>query len=71
MELQGKLYVPLHNHAGNIACLLDPDTGERVESYAYSAFGEALFDSALTPWRFSSKRYDEESGFIYRPCAGC
>ena len=65
MEVDGNLYAPIHNHAGSVCCLIDPATGEAIESYSYSAFGEALFESSLIPWRFSSKRFDEESGFIY------
>ncbi|MEI8365431.1 MAG: RHS repeat-associated core domain-containing protein [Parachlamydiaceae bacterium] len=65
MELSGKLYTPIHDHCGNVACLLDGTTGEPVECYHYSAFGETITNEAMTPWRFSSKRFDEETGFIY------
>lgn len=64
MEVDNKVYAPIHDHNGSVACLLDGVTGELVGSYRYSAFGEAL-DSAEIPWTFSSKRYDEESGFFY------
>jgi RHS repeat-associated protein len=57
--------VPIHDYAGSVACLLDAGNGDLVERYRYSAYGEETFDDAISPWRFSSKRYDDESGFIY------
>lgn len=65
MELNESLYIPIHDHIGNVCCLLDGTTGEPVETYRYTSFGEELFDAALSPWRYASKRIDEESGFIY------
>lgn len=67
LEINQKLYVPIHDHIGNVACLLDGATGVVVESYRYSSFGEELFDGlkAICPWRFSSKRTDAESGLVY------
>ena len=73
IELQGKAYVPIHDHIGNIVCLVDPEEGIAVETYRYTTFGEeTLFeasgepmDASINPWRFSSKRVDEETGFVY------
>jgi len=73
MEFQGKAYAPIHDFHGNVVCLISAETGKAVEVYRFSAFGEEqLFDgngqeleSALNPWRFSSKRYDEETGLVY------
>ena len=31
----------------------------------YTAFGEQLTPSKLSPWRFASKRYDDETGYTY------
>ena len=71
IEIDGQLYVPLHDHHGHLVCLLD-STGEPVEIYRFSAFGEEeVFDvernpkRAINPWRYSSKRSDPETGFIY------
>jgi RHS repeat-associated protein len=65
LELRGAVYIPLHNLQGSVAALLSP-TGERVESYRYSAFGEENAPTpALSPWRFSSKRVDSETGLVY------
>jgi len=66
-EIDQKVLVPLHDHIGNVACLLDSLTGAIVETYRYSSFGEELFDGskAISPWRFSSKRTDAESGLVY------
>lgn len=75
IELSGTAYLPLHDHAGNVIALLDPDSREVVERYNYSAFGKeeiysgdgfALKRSLIrNPWRFAEKRIDEESGLIY------
>lgn len=73
MEFQGKAYAPIHDCQGNVACLIDSNTGKVAEFYRLSAFGEErIFDSnneeitaGINPWRFSSKRCDEETGLIY------
>ncbi len=72
MELHDNVYFPLHDHLGHASCLLDA-SGAVIETYRYTAFGEELIydvaqqlrDSSLNPWRYTSKRYDPESGFIY------
>lgn len=72
IELGTNTYVPLHDHNGNISCLLDI-VGTPIETYRYTAFGEEyvfdqngeLIEKASNPWRFSSKRVDEETGLIY------
>lgn len=65
IEVQGRLYIPVHDHNGNISCLLDGSDGQVAESYRYTAFGEPLFEEALSPWTYASKRFDRETGFIY------
>jgi len=71
-ELNGKPYVPISDHRGNIVTLIDLQRKKPVESYRFSAFGEeALIYTViypvslqkLCPWRFCSKRVDEETGF--------
>ncbi len=72
LELYEEHYVPVHDHLGHICALLDP-SGEVVETYRYSVFGEErIYDAqnqlkteALSPWRYAGKRHDAESGFIY------
>ena len=75
IELDGKVYAPIHDFRGNVCCLLSHETGKTVENYRYSAFGKAqvlspdgnvLNASALhNPWMFSSKRLDTETGLVY------
>lgn len=66
IELRGKAYAPIHDSNGNIVMLLDSLTGQICENYRYSAFGEEIdVESPLNPWRYSSKRCDPETGFIY------
>jgi len=71
LELDQNSYIPLHNIVGHVIALLNLD-GSLYETYQYSAFGsEKIFDStggqivdSRNPWRFSSKRKDEETGFL-------
>lgn len=76
IEMDSKVYAPIHDHTGNIVTLVDAGTGEVAEVYRYSAFGEeTCFKShggkewrpaniATSPWRFASKRTDSESALI-------
>lgn len=73
-EIQGEAYVPLHDIAGNVVRLVDPQSREVVESYEYTAFGEERIYSRSgkretssrvgNPWRFAEKRVDAETGFV-------
>ncbi len=64
LEIHGTTYIPIHDRQGNIATLIDLN-GKPVETYRYDAFGnESTPDSPISPWRFSSKRVDPESGLI-------
>lgn len=75
IELQGHIYAPIHDHQGTVRCLLDIATGSVAEFSRTSAYGEEqLYDGAGTaletseignPWRFSSKRVDDETGFVF------
>ncbi len=40
LELRGQIYAPIHDHRGNVCCLIDSTTGNVVEGYCYTAFGE-------------------------------
>lgn len=61
-ELNGETYLPHHDHRGNLTSLIKE--GEIVETHHYNAFGETNTNS-LSPWLFSSKRHDEETGLYY------
>ncbi|MBA3603342.1 MAG: RHS repeat-associated core domain-containing protein, partial [Parachlamydiaceae bacterium] len=73
IELQGQVYAPLHDHLGNVTALIDAKTAKPIEVYRYTSFGEEqVFDgegnsiqASINPWRFSSKRVDSETGFVY------
>ncbi len=70
---EGTLYMPLQDYRGSVVGLYNFTTKEVVEQYRYTAFGDCeAFDSeglplkrCLSPWRFSSKRIDEETGLYY------
>lgn len=58
-------HAPIHDHNGNIIALINADTGTLTEEYDYTAFGEEEQTNYINPWRFSSKRYDPETGLVY------
>lgn len=63
IEIEGKIYVPLKDHANSIAVLRNLE-GISVEEYRYTAFGEKekiKEGGLLVPWGFRSHRYDDES----------
>ncbi len=71
-EFDSKIYVPIHDHRGNVVSILT-EVGNIIETYRYSAYGvEEIFDYAgvkttdsINPWRFSGKRIDSETGLGY------
>ena len=65
IELHGTPYLPIHDHRGALVTLIDLKTNTPTETYRYTAFGEELTHNRLAPWRFSSKRFDQESGFLF------
>lgn len=66
IELNHEVFVPLHDHNGNVVTLLNGH-GVSTRNYTYTAFGEHvnLDPNDLNPWRFSSKVFDAETGFTY------
>ncbi len=64
LELNDKVFIPIHDRQGNITVLLDLD-GKAIETYNYDAFGHEITNNQISPWRFSSKRCDSETGLIY------
>lgn len=64
-ELKDKTYVPIHDHRGCVVTLVETKKKQAVETYRYTAFGEELTDGKLSPWRFASKRIEEETGLVF------
>lgn len=66
IELKNKRYIAVSDIQGSIACLID-QSGKAAASYRYTAFGEieSSQGSLQNPWRFCSKRLDEESGWHF------
>ncbi len=64
-EFDGESFVPIHNRQGSVALLVDFD-GNVFEDYRYDAFGNRTWGtfSPRNPWRFASKRCDDETGLI-------
>lgn len=75
LEFDGIVYAPFHDLLGNIVSLVHSEKNYVAESYRYNAFGEELLynyyhftlqDSWINnPWRYQSKRIDEESGLVF------
>jgi RHS repeat-associated protein len=70
IELGSKRYAPIHDHRGNVCCLIDGESKLPVEWYHYSAYGREIpyslqYKPVGNPWRFSSKRVDDETGLVY------
>ena len=73
-EIKGETYIPLHDIAGNVVRLIDPQNAQVIESYEYTAFGQvSIFNAAgeqedaslvSNPWQFAEKRIDDKSGLI-------
>jgi RHS repeat-associated protein len=64
LEIKGEVYIPFHDLHGSMAAVYAPKS-HTLEDYSYTAFGEEQFANPLSPWRFSSKRTDAETGFVY------
>nr|NGX35074.1 putative deoxyribonuclease RhsB [Candidatus Anoxychlamydiales bacterium] len=72
-EIKGFIYAPIYDISGNLTSLVFKKSIS--EHYRYSAFGEEkiynYFKSEISnssiknPWRFSSKRIDEETNLVY------
>lgn len=62
--INGRIYVPIHDQRGNIIAFLDRYKNV-TEAYRYTAYGEELTGNTFSPWRFSSKRVDDETNYSY------
>ncbi|MEM1282580.1 MAG: RHS repeat-associated core domain-containing protein [Chlamydiota bacterium] len=75
IEVNNRTYAAINDYRGNITCLVDIATAEVMECYRYTAFGEEVViggdqkiktpDKAICSWRFSSKRYENETKFVF------
>ncbi len=74
-ELEGLLYVPIHDLHGNVKKLLSVIRNKVMETYTFSPTGrESIVDywndpisysKARNPWRFQCERIDDETGLLY------
>jgi RHS repeat-associated protein len=64
-----KTYFPGYDGNGNVALLVDGDTGAAGAVYEYGPFGELIRSSgvyaATNPFRFSTKYQDKETDLLY------
>lgn len=75
IEINSELFAPIHDLQGSIVTLVNATTAKIKECYRYTAFGkEKIYNEdkieidsfdATNPYRFCSKRKDNESGLIY------
>lgn len=64
IKLGKEVFIPIHDQRGAIVKLLDTQSKTR-ETIRYTAFGEETTETRFCPWRFASKRLDEETGYVY------
>ncbi|MEJ1974200.1 MAG: RHS repeat-associated core domain-containing protein [Lacunisphaera sp.] len=68
-ETQNKTLLPTYDGNGNVAALLNADTGALEAAYEYDPFGNLLRKEGVyaadNPFRFSTKWQDDETGLIY------
>lgn len=74
-ELNNRVFVPIHDHLGNVSKILSVNLHLTKESYTYNAYGQEkifnywedpIFSSQIeNPWRFRSQRMDEDCGLIF------
>jgi len=66
VELEGRVFAPIKDVQDNIVKLIDAESKKVRESCAFTAFGEDLAqEEFLNPWRFASKRFDQELRLVY------
>ncbi|MFI5342881.1 MAG: RHS repeat domain-containing protein [Chlamydiales bacterium] len=75
LELNHRLFAPVHDCQGSVRCVIDAELGTVAEFYRYSCDGkEEIYDSQekliatskiSNPWRYYSKRVDEPSRLIF------
>ena len=72
IELGDDLYIPVHDHRGNISCL-ETTLGCHGRTYFYDAYG-VVYDKdgqevpqtiRGNPWMFCSKRHDPHTGLVH------
>lgn len=73
-EIKGETYVPIHDMAGNVVRLIDPQHRQVVESYEYTAFGRvSIFNGegqqqgtslVGNAWQFAEKRINDKAGLV-------
>lgn len=59
------VFIPLHDHAGNLTALVSPFWGTVYDYYKHTAFGEQLTQRKTSPWRFQDRRVDPETGLVH------
>lgn len=65
LELKGHVYAPLHDLMGSIRTIVAIDDKAVLERYYFDEFGRGVFDEALSPWLYSSKRVDRDAGLVF------
>lgn len=63
IELNDQTYIPIHDHRGCLVELIGLNA--HGETNRYTAYGEESEGEKISPWRFCSKRRDDETGFFY------
>lgn len=69
IEIDNYVLTPIHDQRGSIRCLINIDNGKVEGLYRYDSFGNTILATGSIaeqcPWRFSGKRTDPESQYVY------
>ncbi len=75
VEIQGHVFLPIHDHRGSVISLVDTSNKKVREIYQYDAYGKETImtrkgekinpEDSINPWRFSAKRIDPDTGLIH------
>ncbi len=73
LEIGGKVYAPVHDLRGNVACLVDIENKKAIETIRYAAFGEKVIlneqgqikKNSLTSWHLAGKRSESNDDLIF------
>ena len=64
IETEDAIYAPIHNFKGDIIKLVNIETREIIDYTATDPFGKGIEKNTLTPWIFSGKYFDSETGLV-------
>ncbi|MDX8430647.1 MAG: RHS repeat-associated core domain-containing protein [Candidatus Algichlamydia australiensis] len=65
IETENAIYAPIHDIQGNIVKLIDIESQKMISLKKPDPFGDGLSEDSPSPWIFSGKHYDSDTGLVY------